>query len=214
MCPGRWCRLLSQRERKLATMQQPFARNSESTEEQAVSRKTSTRRGRWYWLTCIVMPDPPPPSPTPPRHSRWRWFTCIFIVALPFLCCAAPYLIAVPVNNVRLNVFADPLFAYPLPPQTEVLRRTKEVGLFGNGNHCDYQAIQYMRTRLSQEEIEAYYQEVSVPRVFPVFEAKRQGDIDIFLFFHGITDGYLVFEAAIGDMGYSSGIASFDLRCN
>ena len=123
-------------------------------------------------------------------------------------------MIAIPVNNVRLDVFAAPLFAYPLPPQTEVLRRTKEVGLFGNGNHCDYQAIQYMRTKLSQAEIEAYYQVVSVPRVFPVFEAKRQGDIDIFLFFHGITDGYLVFEAAIGDMGYSSGIASFDLRCN
>lgn len=197
--------------RQLVMLQQPSAQTPETP--QPISTKASTRRGRWYWLRCIVMPDPPPPAPTPPSRRR-RWFTCIFLFALPFLCCVGPFVIAVPVNDVRLDVFAAPLFAYPLPPQTEVLRRTKEVGLFGNGNHCDFQVIQYMRTKLSQAEIEAYYQDLSVPRIFPVFEATRQGDIDIFLFFHDTTDGYLSFEAAIGDMGYSSGISAFDLRCN
>ena len=204
----------AQHKRQLAMTQQPFARTPEIPPEQAVSTKVRTGRGRWYWLTCIIMPEPPPPAPIPPRRPRLAWFTCITIIALPLLCCVGPFLIAIPVNNVRLDIFAAPLFAYPLPPQTEVLRRTKEVGLFGNGNHCDFQAIQYMRTKLSQAEIEAYYQEVSVPRIFPVFEARRQGDIDIFLFFDDTTDGYLSFRAAIGDMGYSSGIAAFDLRCN
>ena len=68
-------------------------------------------------------------------------------------------------NNFRLQQFAKNLYAYPLPPHTEVINRSAKVGLLGgNGNHCDFEARQYMRTALSQEEIEAYYQGVSLPR--------------------------------------------------
>lgn len=33
----------------------------------------------------------------------------------------------------------------------------------GNGNHCDFLATQTMRTRLSESEIQAYYDEVLLP---------------------------------------------------
>ncbi|MBW3637700.1 MAG: hypothetical protein KY445_14740 [Armatimonadetes bacterium] len=41
-------------------------------------------------------------------------------------------------NNFRLWNFERNFAAISHPPQTKFIARTKEVGLFGNGNHCDF----------------------------------------------------------------------------
>lgn len=146
------------------------------------------------------------------RVRRWCGFSGILFFVLPWLFCVAPFGANELVNNVRLHLFASPLFDYPLPPNTEVISRSQVVGLLGgNGNHCDFEATQYMRTTLAQEQIEKYYSEVRLPRVLTLWEPKRAGDSDIFLFFDGVSDGSLLFHASLGDIGYSAG---FDWRCN
>ncbi len=68
-------------------------------------------------------------------------------------------------NDRRLDRFAEPLFNYPLPPDTVVLSRHAKVHKPGTGNHCDYEVVQKMESSLSREEIIDYYQDASFPRI-------------------------------------------------
>src|SRR5688572_28133558 len=97
--------------------------------------------------------------------SNTNEIVCLIIVLVPIAFCALLFWIQQAYNDWQLQKFASNLFNYPLPPQTEIINRHSEVGLMGNGNHCDFLVTQIMRTRLSESEIEAYYDEVLLPPV-------------------------------------------------
>ena len=64
-------------------------------------------------------------------------------------------------NDRRLTEFSEQLFAYPLPPDSRILRQTAQVGvLTGNGNHCDYVARLEIESSLPPAAVDAHYQEL------------------------------------------------------
>lgn len=85
----------------------------------------------------------------------------LVLLALPSLLCAGALWAPQIQNNMKLNAFADQLFDLPLPDQTEVMSRSKRVGLHGNGNHCDFLVTQFVVTGLSLETIQEYYGRVT-----------------------------------------------------
>jgi hypothetical protein len=116
-------------------------------------------------------------------------------------------------NDWRLQRFADNLYNYPLPPWTEEVDRHAEVRLMGNGNHCDYVAIRFLATKLSREEVEAYYKNVALPAVSSESEYAQDGHISVGVQFDKSSspDGRLHFAVVLADMGYPPG---FDIRCH
>ena len=142
---------------------------------------------------------------------------CVVTLIVPIAFCALLVWIPQLYNSWQLNRFAGNLFNYPLPPQSEVISRHAEVGLMGNGNHCDFVAIQTMRSRLTVNEIEAYYDEVSIPPVNmknvslePEF---RGGPRPIFVDFDSsvLEDRWQRLTIRVWDYGYGAGL---DLRCH
>jgi hypothetical protein len=142
---------------------------------------------------------------------------CLVTLIAPITLCAILLWIPQFYNNWQLHRFASNLYNYALPPQTEVISRYEEVGLMGNGNHCDYVAKQTMRTRLAKNEVEAYYAEVSLPPVYPNIEGVervfRGEPIPVFVNFDNsrLENGWLHFTIELWDYGYSAGL---DLRCH
>jgi hypothetical protein len=121
------------------------------------------------------------------------------------------------VNNVRLSIFSQPFFNYPLPPQTAVLSRETQVGLLhGNGNHCDFSASMRLHTLLSEQEVRDYYSEA----LFPTVEADSgwaaisglEGAVPVILQFDQGDPHY--FFASIADSTYRSWLYLLDPRCN
>jgi len=49
-----------------------------------------------------------------------------------------------------------------VPPRTEILECGGSVSLTGNGNHCDYQAWMVMSSRLTKEELVAFFQGITI----------------------------------------------------
>jgi hypothetical protein len=88
----------------------------------------------------------------------------VAVLLLPIVCGWFALTANILINNIRAAHFGSPLFNYPLPPDTTVIRRYTEVIRTGSGNHCDFGAIQVMETSLSEEEVRAYYSDVSFPR--------------------------------------------------
>jgi hypothetical protein len=120
-------------------------------------------------------------------------------------------------NNWQLGRFANNLFEYPLPPDTQIISQYAEVGLFGNGNHCDFEVRQVMITKLSKTEIDAYYNSVVFPSVNNHNEGKApqfQGtSISVSVTFENVVleGGLQKFAATLFDFGYSPGL---DIRCH
>lgn len=137
--------------------------------------------------------------------------------AILILCCGLSVVLPPLYNNWQLAQFSNNLFTYPLPPQTEIISRSAEVGLMGNGNHCDFVAEQVMITQLSREAIEGYYAEVALPPVNNHNEGKvpeaRGQPLPISLSFDEapLQDGARRFTISLIDLGYSAGL---DFRCN
>jgi hypothetical protein len=149
----------------------------------------------------------------------------IMVLFAPIICCVLPVQLNTCYNDYRLRQFAKPLFEYPLPPETQVIEHFSTLGLFGNGNHCDFLVNQMMETTLTEEEIQNYYQDVKFPRILTstiyepmspqiVFESsshvpsKRIGT-----FFENSTpsEDVLAFVVGLGDVGNPPGL---DLRCS
>lgn len=112
-------------------------------------------------------------------------------------------------NLSRLQRFADPFYAYPLPPQTEEVGRFQEYGILsGNGNHCDFLAQRTLLTALSAEEIESYYLDVGFDAVGPrqsrMAFIPLDGLIDVTMQIDNerMTDGRLRVTTKIVDIGY------------
>lgn len=87
----------------------------------------------------------------------------------------------------------------------------------GNGNHCDFIATQTMRTMLTVEEIEAYYNEVLLPPVNNhnqgVAEPFQGKPIPVFIDFDStvLENGWQGFTIQLSDFGYAPGL---DFRCH
>jgi hypothetical protein len=143
----------------------------------------------------------------------------IWPIAITALCCCLPLSVPVLLNNYQLHKFGSNLYNYPLPPQTQITDRQAEVGLTGNGNHCDFVVEQSFVTSLSREEIAAYYADV----VFPPARSEPQGWGDFWTtgihqpiqptleFNETSSDGRLEFKLRLVDYGYPPG---FDFRCH
>ena len=114
-------------------------------------------------------------------------------------------------NTMRLNAFADNLFDYPLPPQTEEIERYAEVGLLtGNSNHCDYLAKRTLATRLSADEIEAFYRDIRLPEV--VDHPKSPGvGVEVVIDPERQSDGRLRVIVSLSNFFYPPGL---DIRCH
>ncbi|MDD3706508.1 MAG: hypothetical protein PHC45_10685, partial [Clostridiaceae bacterium] len=88
------------------------------------------------------------------------------------------------INDLILSNFANNLFKYPLPPKTVLVVKSKDVGcLIGNGNHCDFLAIMFIKTELSKEEIENYYRDVKIkpPKKFDYNFKHDDVQVEVFL---------------------------------
>jgi hypothetical protein len=67
-------------------------------------------------------------------------------------------------NNWRLIEFADHLFEYQLPPNTEVLDKQYRLEAMP-GDHCSYVAQVVLKSGSSKQEISAFYREARFPEV-------------------------------------------------
>jgi len=162
-------------------------------------------------------------SDTFPKESRqtsnWQAniIGCLVMLVVPISFCILLIWLPQVYNNHQLSRFANNLFNYPLPPQTEVISQYAEVGLMGNGNHCDFKATQTMRTQLTVDQIETYYGEVLLPPVNMHNDGKSQAfqgkPLSIFVDFDNsvLIDGWQNFTIQLLDFGYSPGL---DLRCH
>lgn len=143
----------------------------------------------------------------------------IWPIASTSLCCCFPLSIPVALNTYQLYKFGSNLYNYPLPLQTQVTGRQAEVGLMGNGNHCDFVVEQTFVTSLSRQEIETYYADV----LFPPVRSEPQGWHDsrttgihppvrpVLEFQEARDNGQLEFKLRLVDYGYPPG---FDFRCH
>ncbi|MCY6485454.1 hypothetical protein OW763_14060 [Clostridium aestuarii] len=110
-----------------------------------------------------------------------------------------------------MSTFANNLYTHPLPKNTKILSKDKEVGLLVcNGNHCDYRASMMLSTKLSKNYILAYYKSASVPTADKNID---KDDVKVTVEILNQRDklGNLIFKIEIFDDGYPAG---FDLRCN
>jgi hypothetical protein len=132
--------------------------------------------------------------------------------------CFLPCAIPATINNYQLYRFKRHLYDYPLPPKTLVSDQQAQVGLFGNGNHCDYVAELTLVSELSRQEIEDYYSDVVFPparEYRQVLEGQYELDSsyvkpDIVLI--GLSDnGKYLYKVSISDGGYDPGL---DFRCH
>jgi len=104
-----------------------------------------------------------------PRHNNsWTssksiFWGCLALFGSFFVVCSLIYLVPQLLNDIQLETFSSHLYEYPLPPNSEVVSQHAEVGLMGNGNHCDFLVEQTIITHLSKAEIETYYENVTFP---------------------------------------------------
>lgn len=72
-------------------------------------------------------------------------------------------------NNNNLERFSQQFYSVPLPARSSVVgKKYKNFGLLvGNSNYCDYEAAYLLKTSLSQQEIQAHFDQYSVAAVDP-----------------------------------------------
>lgn len=65
-------------------------------------------------------------------------------------------------NNFRLWRFEQHFAALSHPPQSKFIERKKAVGLFGNGNHCDFFVAELRSFSGSQHNIRNFYHPIRI----------------------------------------------------
>ncbi len=149
------------------------------------------------------------------EHLKGCLLVSAILLLVSVLLCGLVGAIGMYVENRRLEEFADGLYSYPLPPDTTVLGQHSEIGKVGNGNNCWYRAEQSMVSTLSREEIEAYYADVTLPRVSfgrwdSVYASIR--DVPVELEFEQVgPDGRIYFRVVLFDVGLD---VNLDPRCH
>ena len=89
----------------------------------------------------------------------------ISLAVIPLMVCGLALWFPMSTNTLRLEKFANNLYDYPLPPDTNVIEQHAVLSKVGNGNNCSYEAQQSLVSTLPREEIEHYYEGVMLPRV-------------------------------------------------
>jgi|SRR5579871_350758 len=79
------------------------------------------------------------------------------VLSLPFLAYGVTTATAMVLNNRLLGQFERALYDYPLPVGSSVVDRHSNFELMGNGEHCDIDVTQILRTPLSRDEVYRYY---------------------------------------------------------
>jgi hypothetical protein len=139
------------------------------------------------------------------KNSRWRnaSVTLAGIGTLPTLLMLA--VLSAPIaNNLRLARFSAQLFRYPLPPNSREVARKAEVGVTGNGDHCDFVASRTVESRLPLAAVRAHYAQLQLKRAIGGGTGDSQLTIDV----ERTTTGLYVVSAV--DYGY---YGIFDWRC-
>lgn len=155
----------------------------------------------------------------PSRDATWRstFVGCLSLGIGVLTACSLLYWLPQHYNNRQLQQFAANLYNYPLPPHSEIVSQSAEVGLMGNGNHCDFLVTQTLVTELSQAEIEAYYAGVALPPVNNhnqgVAPETRGLPIPVTVSYDESpsSDGRLRFTLTLLDFGHDPGL---DIRCD
>ena len=80
-------------------------------------------------------------------------------------------------NDILLNRYAKQLYSIPLPPETELISQDQALGnLYGTGDHMDFAVQMVVRSSLSVEELQAYYDEFQ-PKTVEELSLLPMGDI-------------------------------------
>lgn len=124
-------------------------------------------------------------------------------------------------NNLQLRKYSAEVYAYPLPPNSEIVVTNQSVGLGpgASGNHCDFIVEMTITSTLSEDEVITYYDGVT----FSPARSDYQGFLDysatgyhtpVPAFVHLIdtneVTGQNTYEISVSDYGYPPG---FDIRC-
>ena len=147
------------------------------------------------------------------RIALGIYLPVLISLLLPVVLCGLLLGIPVLINNLKLMRFSANLYGYPLPPKSEVVERRAEVGLQGNGNHCDFRVEQMLVTKSSQQEVEAFYDDVWLPAVDSSSQGARDGMRPVFVSFEedSPAEGQLHFTIRIFDWDHPPGL---DFRCH
>lgn len=151
-----------------------------------------------------------------------RRLECVFyliLLVLPLFLCGGLMWIPYQVNNQKLEWLAEQLYAYPLPPSTEVISRHQEIALLGNGNHCNYVVEQVLATLSDPKEIEKHYTNA---KFLSVDKRKRYSsyetgnsptflNADVVITGEQFSDGRQKVIVGLVDVGNDPG---FDIRCH
>ncbi len=74
----------------------------------------------------------------------------------------SPFIISPIVNNILLSVFSENLYKCELPKDTILVDKNNICGkLNGNGNGMDYLAVILIRSKMTNEELENYFNKIS-----------------------------------------------------
>jgi hypothetical protein len=112
------------------------------------------------------------------------------------------------VNNFRLARFSAQLFTYPLPPGTQLITRSANVGvLTGNGDHCDFIARVDLGGEASLESLRDHYSGLHLDAAIPGGAGGGLPRIEIVAASGGQATGYAVIAT---DAAYEG---VFDVRC-
>lgn len=147
----------------------------------------------------------------------WPSLGCL---AVPLLCIGFVFVsmfLSYRYNDFRNAKFAEPLFTYPLPENTEVIERLTECFCPINGGTYDIVFRQRMSSTLTREQIHAYYHSISIktPQEWYIGpEATKRTDQIKTLkldFDEESIENQIQFSISIGQAFYHP--VGFDLRC-
>jgi hypothetical protein len=81
-------------------------------------------------------------------------------------------------HDLNLVKFAQEFERIPLPSHTTQLGQlSKEFGVLGNGNHCDYKVSKLVQSDLTKEQLQAYFNAFTLPPVEPEGETEAQSGV-------------------------------------
>ncbi len=86
---------------------------------------------------------------------------CLVVLALVFLF-LSPFLLTPLYNNLRLSAFERRFASLTHIPDSEFIARTQDIGLFGNGNHCDFFVAELRSSPRSQNAVRRFYESTRV----------------------------------------------------
>ena len=98
--------------------------------------------------------------------NKKRRLILFLILLVPMFSCVLWIGIPTHQNNQRLHEFGQSLFKYPLPPDTVEGDRFSAISPPpGNGDKCYFTAEVVLTSKLSKEQIQAYYKDVTFPEL-------------------------------------------------